>query len=559
LFTAGSDRTVKSWDATNRAFSAGNQRGARSVAFGPDGSLAAAETTFDTPARRTIIVWDAAGQKRHSILMQGQFCSLAFRPDGRQLAVHERLPGREGASTPDEARLWVVETASGASRELAQTHLVGQGLHGLAQAWSPDGQRIATLAAELDQTKERIVRNLIVIRDAETGKVVRQIETGFGVREIVFRPGARQLAVLIQRTNVDGQLTVFDSDSGERVWMTELGRTIQSATGGLLINGLAYDWQGGRLAVRDAAAHAENAPNVVRVLEANTGRDLLRLQGLAGSVRSVAFSPDSRRVLAADEKDLQLWDAATGQGLLSLRITQPTLRDTILAASFSPDGRRVLAWRNDAEVPADQPALTVCDATPVARDIEVREQAEALVSSLSSTTALKAELIEQLSARTDLTDEARRTAVKIAGDLDEEGGALNGAAWEIAKLPSQSADDYRRALRYAEAAVALQSENGNLVNTLGVAQYRAGRYEEALANLERSLALNADPTKGPHPIDLVFLAMTSHRLGRDGAARDYLEKFRQRIRGAALRNAPNDELRDFSKEAEELIAPGEVR
>ena len=52
--------------------------------------------------------------------------------------------------------------------------------------------------------------------------------------------------------------------------------------------------------------------------------------------------------------------------------------------------------------------------------------------------------------------------------------------------------------------------SGDYLNTLGIAQYRTGRYEEALQTLTRSSAMNG----GNQVSDLAFLAMTYYRLGR---------------------------------------------
>ena len=58
-----------------------------------------------------------------------------------------------------------------------------------------------------------------------------------------------------------------------------------------------------------------------------------------GPVRSVAFSPDGRRVVTASQNNrAQVWDAETGAKV------GPALRhgDDVRTAAFSPDGRRVV-------------------------------------------------------------------------------------------------------------------------------------------------------------------------------------------------------------------------
>jgi uncharacterized protein HemY len=76
--------------------------------------------------------------------------------------------------------------------------------------------------------------------------------------------------------------------------------------------------------------------------------------------------------------------------------------------------------------------------------------------------------------------------------------------------PGQPAASYERGLRLVRAACRLEPDNGNLVDNLGVAQYRAGLVPEALATLTRSNALN----QGRAPEDLAFLAMAHQRLGQ---------------------------------------------
>ena len=59
-------------------------------------------------------------------------------------------------------------------------------------------------------------------------------------------------------------------------------------------------------------------------------------------------------------------------------------------------------------------------------------------------------------------------------------------AGRFAAPPSAKKEEYRRALRWAEAAVKNKPKNPNFVNTLGVVQYRNGLYRDAITTLMRS-------------------------------------------------------------------------
>jgi WD40 repeat protein len=76
----------------------------------------------------------------------------------------------------------------------------------------------------------------------------------------------------------------------------------------------------------------------VRVWDAATGQELLTLKGHTNQVNGVAFSPDGRRLASASpDQTVRVWDAATGQELLTLK----GHTSHVNGVAFSPDGRRL--------------------------------------------------------------------------------------------------------------------------------------------------------------------------------------------------------------------------
>jgi hypothetical protein len=127
------------------------------------------------------------------------------------------------------------------------------------------------------------------------------------------------------------------------------------------------------------------------------------------------------------------------------------------------------------------------------------------------------------------------------------GTALNLESWNMVKFPGQNEAAYQDALRKAEEASRLIVDNGSVLNTLGVAQYRAGLFREALATLARSSELNA----GSMISDAIFEAMCQQKLGFSSKARLRLEEIRQKIKVGAVKL--NTEDAQFYREAEEVL------
>jgi Flp pilus assembly protein TadD len=121
-------------------------------------------------------------------------------------------------------------------------------------------------------------------------------------------------------------------------------------------------------------------------------------------------------------------------------------------------------------------------------------------------------------------------------------------------LPGAAKADYQRALLQIEEACRLAPATGELLNTLGVAQYRMGDYQAALASLAESDKIQAARLKGSHPADLAFLAMAHHQLDQQAEALACLKRLRETMKQA--RWAKDEEARAFLQEAEAALQAG---
>ena len=129
--------------------------------------------------------------------------------------------------------------------------------------------------------------------------------------------------------------------------------------------------------------------------------------------------------------------------------------------------------------------------------------------------------------------------------------ALNNQAWSMVKDPGHDREQYTEGLQLAQIADALVPNNHYYLNTLGVAQYRLGHYEQALTTLARSDELNKQaPNAYNRASDLLFLAMAHWKLGHAAEARALLATSKQALEGVG-----SEELAGFLDEAETLMKP----
>jgi tetratricopeptide (TPR) repeat protein len=209
------------------------------------------------------------------------------------------------------------------------------------------------------------------------------------------------------------------------------------------------------------------------------------------------------------------------------------------------DGQRLASANRNGSV-------DLWETTSVSPEIQRLRATWQMVGDLFGRLLLRADVLERLRALPGMSPSRSQEAITVAQTYPEDPSALNELARELLKVPGGETSGYRKALRFSEEACQLEPKDGSMLNTLGVAYYRLGNYEKALATLLRSNEINTTQVKGPAPADLAFLAMTQQQLGHTKEAEAELQRLRERMNDPRLARDAEDQV--FLREAEALLA-----
>jgi tetratricopeptide (TPR) repeat protein len=127
-------------------------------------------------------------------------------------------------------------------------------------------------------------------------------------------------------------------------------------------------------------------------------------------------------------------------------------------------------------------------------------------------------------------------------DMSVAAEGLNNLAWLLATCPDETLRDPRLAVKSAQRAIDLVPTDGNTWNTLGVAHYRAGSWNEARNALSRSMELRSEGDA----FDWFFLAMIEAQFGQKERANELYSKA---VRWAQTYRPGDSELYRFQAEA----------
>jgi WD40 repeat protein/Flp pilus assembly protein TadD len=563
LATGSWDRTIRIWDVASgqellrlRGYNGGGNEGVSGVAFSPDGWRLASISRSGT-----VKLWDA-NTTHESYSLQGHtgpLTCVAFSPDGKVLA---------SGSQDQSVKVWDASTGC-----IVQS-LGPQPAWVTALAFSPDSTRLAVggdkhFVKVWDLAKGREVATL-------TGRKVEARLPGTipdRINGVAFSPDGKRLAAA-------------SGDSAVHVWELSNFNEILTLEGHYAgAYGPAFSPDGKYLAAAGCENEFQVIHFVVRLWDLSTGKQVLATKRHADSIECVAFSPDGRFIASgSDDRTIKLWDAETGREVQTLRGHSAYVRGLAFAkggerlasaagdgtvklwdvrtgqevltltgrngdwqsVAFSPDGSRLaLAASGDSKI-------KVWESIPRTEQAMANREARGLVQFLYAKDLSQDRVREKLRVYPAISETVRQAGLALVEHWlpDVNVSQLNAASWEIVRRSDANRNQYDQALQQAETACRIDKDNGSLLNTLGVAQYRMGQFVEALNTLKTSEKLNTQ-VDGPHPADLAFLALAQHQLGKKVEAKATFRRLREAMKQPRWAN--NAESQSFLREAEELI------
>ena len=308
---------------------AGPDGDVRVLAFSPDG-LTLAGAGYDP----TIRLWDVTtGQEKAKLPGHHDPVSgLAFSPDGQTLASgegdpshlflpKEELKSRPGGARarPGEIKLWDLAT------KLERASLRRHSGPVYCLAYRPDGQELASAGDDMS----------IVIWDVSG-------------RERTQLPGHTR-EVNAVAVSPDGKLLASVSDDRDlRLWDIATGQSVDVLRPSGNIKAVAFAPDGATIAIG-------GGDKLIWLIATESRQSMGTLKGHAGTIRSIVYSSDGRRLVTAAGDpyqkpprpgEIKLWDTASGELLADLK----GHADVVRGVAVSPDGRWAASGSDDRSV-----------------------------------------------------------------------------------------------------------------------------------------------------------------------------------------------------------------
>jgi WD40 repeat protein len=464
----------------------------------PDGMFIAASTNDG------VRLWDSTTGQELALLPGTEGTSgVLFAADGRALFTH----GAQGLWR------WPIEESDPAALRIGPPQMRSLNTLGGALSESNDGRVLASCPGQIinDQTGKKHLR--IVQTDVESCSVSPDGHyvafgsySGLGQPDFAVYEAATGNRVFAGPVGIDASDVAFSRD----------GRWLATTSGGTQL-WTVDSWQPSRFIGGSKPAFSpdqrtlavETGSGSIRLVDLATGQDFARLEDPEQIIsESLTFSPDGARLIATSSRGSSIhvwdlrrirrqlaemgldWETAPFSALDSAKLSSPW-SVVVNASGFPfPAKTAVAAW---SLAIALQPVNPEAYFRRALAHVALSERAE------NHREGAKADLRSAIRLHPHFLSLVNQTLARTTD--------LNGLAWWCVSDPTDSVEV---GVALAEQAVAQDEADFNLFNTLGVAYYRAGRYQDAIIALEKSLS-KTDP--GLDAYDLYFLAMCRCRLG----------------------------------------------
>jgi WD40 repeat protein/serine/threonine protein kinase len=315
LAVADHQSLVGVWDVKSRRELYQVPGGPDAVGFAPGGKLLAT-TDGDTIRLREA----ATGKELRSLRTPGsEVRALAWHPDGLSLA---------SGGDDQTVRVWDAQT--GFERRVFRGHTSAI----LSLAYRPDGAQLASG----DQS------GVLKVWDAARDQGVIELGPARETLALAFTPDSRQLVAavgLIRPPQGDSALLSWELPSGKRTSQQVLDFTRRPE----------YPLQDHILSAdgRFLAGPAPNGPEIVRVWDMAAGTERTILPGHPGRIRTLAFSPDGRRLAVAcgdkfkdEPREVFLWQLPEPGQSAAAPLVLPSPAP-VQCLAFSADGGLLVA------------------------------------------------------------------------------------------------------------------------------------------------------------------------------------------------------------------------
>jgi eukaryotic-like serine/threonine-protein kinase len=612
IASGSEDRTVRVWETGSGELLftlEGHNKKVTSLAFSPDG-----ERIISGSEDKTVRIWDVASGKPLLILptRAENELSVAISPDGGRIASYglteggiaveiwettdplQRFKGALDQEALERKARVLVDSLFGklflksdVLQELTDDARLSREMRSVSRRITIDRKdNPKRLISECWDTVSVSGHNLDsytrALRWAETARQLDSTDlrdlTILGIAQ--YRAGAYQKAVE----------TLARCDERNALGIGVMNKkNITSACGFRPITGhagivhtVAVSPDGTRIA-------AGSADCTIRILDAVSGAEILKLAGHDGFIYSVAFSPDGKRIVSGSRDcSHRLWDAISGRFLF-----KGSHEDGVEAASFSPDGKKIITVSNETRVwnaDADEVLYTLSQ-SPRNRPDDDDDIFDAFfdaegkrIYSVGQSGTLRiwdAETGGELEIRTETLGPRPTTTLSPCGKWiaayphNDAGVCLWNAGtgemvssldikekrcfpWCVAFSPDSKmiAVNVKRNIRIFEvnSGKLLFVLRGHRDDVRSVA-FGLGGKQLVSGSVDRTVGLwNLETPLGGYPADVAFIAMALHRLGRVEEAQSALGRLRTLLGNPQW--SGDEESRAFLDEAEKLIEGG---